>query len=165
VSESLAGTVIECLEFARKGGVLDRSVGLDELPRLADLLETKAGFLSVRIEGWRDDEGKSWLQLNITGEPLLCCQRCLGGVRFPLRISSRLRLMAQGEDWPDEDLADDSADAIAAEPALVVLSLVEDEVLLALPIAPRHEQCEAPAADAAGNESLPFAALIALKKQ
>jgi uncharacterized protein len=164
VSESLAGTVIECLEFARIGGVLERSVGLDELPRLADLLATKAGFLSVRIEGWRDAEGKSWLLLNITGEPLLCCQRCLGGVSFSLGISSRLRLIAQGEAWPDDDLADDSADAIAAEPALAVLSLVEDEVLLALPIAPRHEQCEAPAAGAEGNGSSPFAALIALKQ-
>ena len=155
---------MDCLEFARSSGVLERSVGLDELPRLADVLSTTDGFLSVRLEGWRDDEGKSWLQLDIAGEPVLCCQRCLGGVKFPLAIKCRLQLIAPGEDWPDDDLEDDSADAITAETALTVLSLVEDEVLLALPIAPRHEECESPSAGASGHGSSPFAALAALKK-
>jgi uncharacterized protein len=164
VSDSIAGTVIDCLEFARSGGVLDRSVGLGELPRLADLLTTTAGVLSVRLEGWRDEQGKSWLQLDIAGEPVLRCQRCLGGVKFPLSIRSRLQLIAPGEDWPDDDLVDDDADAIEAEAALAVLPLIEDEVLLALPIAPRHEQCEAPSANASVPGSSPFAALVALKK-
>ncbi|MCX7149248.1 MAG: YceD family protein, partial [Rhodocyclales bacterium] len=165
VSDLIAGTVIDCLEFARSGGVLDRNVGLDELPRLADLLTTTAGVLSIRLEGWRDKQGKSWLQVDIAGEPVLRCQRCLGGVKFPLGIRSRLQLIAPGEEWPDDDLVDDSADAIEAEKALVVLPLIEDEVLLALPIAPRHEQCESPSANACGQGPSPFAVLAALKKQ
>ena len=94
--------------------MLERSISLDELPRLADVLATTAGYMSVRLEGLRDDAGKSWLQVDIVGEPVLCCQRCLGGVKFPLAISSRLQLMAPGEEWPDDDLVDDSADAIEA---------------------------------------------------
>lgn len=164
MSDSIAGTVIDGLEFARSGGLLDRSVGLNELPRLADVLTTTEGFLSVRLEGRRDDQGKSWLQLDVAGEPVLCCQRCLGGVMFPLGIHSSLQLIAPGEDWPDDDLVDDSADAIAAEGELNVLSLIEDEVLLALPIAPRHEQCESPSANASGHGPSPFSALAALKK-
>ncbi len=164
LSDSIVGTVIDCLEFSRNGGVLERSVGFDELPRLADLLTTTVGRLSVRLEGWRDDVGKSWLRLDVVGEPVLCCQRCLGGVSFPLEIRSRLQLIAPGEDWPDDDLVDDSADAIAADEALVLLSLIEDEVLLALPIAPRHEQCESPLASASTHGASPFAALAALKK-
>ena len=134
-----------------------------ELPRLADVLTTTEGFLSVRLEGWRDEQGKSWLQLDVAGEPVLCCQRCLGGVKFPLAIKSRLQLIAPGEDWPDDDLEDDSADAIAAEGELNVLSLIEDEVLLALPIAPRHEHCESPSANASEHGSSPFSALAAFK--
>ena len=164
VSDPVAGVVIDCLEFARAGGVLERRVGLDALPRLADLLSTTAGSLSIRLEGWRDGEGKSWLQLAITGELVLCCQRCLGGVKLPLAIESRLQLIAPGEDWPDDDLVDDSGDAIAADKVLPVLSLIEDEVLLALPIAPRHGQCQLPQANAGEQESSPFAMLAALKK-
>ncbi len=81
-----------------------------------------------------------------------------------MRIKSRLQLMAPGEEWPDDDLADDSADAIEAEKDLAVLSLIEEEVLLALPIAPRHEQCEPPSGSTAETGPLPFAALAALKK-
>lgn len=164
MSDSIAGTVIDGLEFARNCGVLDRTVGLDKLPRLSDLLAAKMGLLSVRLEGWRDGEGNSWLQLDVTGEPELCCQRCLGGVKFPLLIRSRLRLVAPGEVWPDDDLVDDSSDAIEAGKVLDVLSLIEDEVLLALPIAPRHEHCESPSAGAEEQGSSPFAALAVMKK-
>ncbi|MCE9571252.1 MAG: YceD family protein [Rhodocyclales bacterium] len=163
MSESIAGTVLDSLEFARSGGVLERIVRLDELPRLADLLITTDGFLSLRLTGWRDND-KSWLQLDVAGELVLCCQRCLDGVRFPLEIRSRLRLMAPGEEWPDDDLVDDSADAVEAEKELAVLSLMEDEVLLALPIAPMHEKCDPPSADAGKHGPSPFASLAALKK-
>jgi hypothetical protein len=67
------------------------------------------------VDGRRDAEGKSWLLLDVEGAPELRCQRCLGGLRHELRIKSRLQLVGPGEEWPDEDLADDSADAIEAE--------------------------------------------------
>ena len=44
-----------------------------------------------------------------------------------------------------------------------VAQLVEDEVLLALPVAPRHERCGLPGAAAAGEQIHPFATLAALK--
>jgi uncharacterized protein len=72
--------------------------------------------------------------------------------------------LAPGEEWPDDDLADDSADSMDADQELSVLSLIEDEVLLALPIAPMHEICDSPLADAGRNRASPFAALAALKK-
>ena len=57
---------------------------------------------------------------------------------------------------------------LALEPALDLQSLVEDELLLALPLVPRHEVCPEPlplepepAAPAAAH---PFAALAALKR-
>lgn len=164
VSDSIAGPVIDPLEFARKGGRLEREVGLHELPRLIDVLSTTAGSLSVLLVGWRDEEGGSWLQLDIAGEPDLLCQRCLGGVKFPLLVSSRLQLIAPGGVWPDDELEEDGFDAIDAGQELAVLSLIEDEVLLALPIAPRHEKCDSPLASASEHGSSPFSALAALKK-
>lgn len=165
VSKAIAGAVLDCLEFARTGGVFERRIELGELPRLADVLAVATGSLAVRIEGWRDAEGKSWLQLDVAGVPALRCQRCLGEVELPLQISSRLRLVAPGEAWPDDELDDDSADAIDAGEELSVSSLVEDEVLLALPIAPRHESCASPAGVATEHGASPFAALAALKSR
>lgn len=163
-SVSLGETVIDSLEFARSGSSLRRCVGIGSFSRLSDLLVSTEGSLDIRLDGRRDAEGKSWLLLQVEGAPEVRCQRCLRGLRHELRIESRLQLVGPGEEWPDEDLADDSADAIEAEKELKVLSLVEEEVLLALPIAPRHESCEVPAAGTAGKETSPFAVLAALKK-
>jgi uncharacterized protein len=41
--------------------------------------------------------------------------------------------------------------------------LQEEEILLALPIAPRHDRCEPPAAATASKEASPFAQLARLK--
>jgi hypothetical protein len=65
VSDSLAGTVIDSLEFARSGASLQRSVAFDALPRLADLLVATEGNLVFRLDGRRDAEGKSWLLLEV----------------------------------------------------------------------------------------------------
>lgn len=165
---NLVGTVVDSLEFARDGGVLDGMLKIADLPRLADVLAATGGNLAVRLEGQRviaSDGGRSfWLILAVEGALSLVCQRCLSGVEFPLTLESRLQLVAPGQPWPDEDLADDDTDAIAADKQLSLLALVEEEVLLALPIAPMHEECEPPGAARDGHELSPFAALAALKK-
>jgi uncharacterized protein len=162
-SATLAPTVIDSLTFTRGGGQIAGLVSLARLPRLAGDALAPEGGLVVELRGWRDDEGKSWLDLRIRGDVLTHCQRCLESVTLPLRIDSRLQLIAPGEAWPDDDLADDAADAIAADRAMDVLALVEDEVLLALPVAPLHARCALPAAVERTGAS-PFAALAALKK-
>ncbi len=159
-----APTVIDSLAFAQDGRASEGAVSLTDLPRLAGELLEQRGSLGVRLRGWRDEEGKHWLHLVVQGNVLVQCQRCLEGVDLPLGIDAVLQLIAPGEAWPDDELIDDEADAIAADQALDVLSLIEDEVLLALPIAPLHGQCELPPVAGNGFELSSFAALAALKK-
>jgi uncharacterized protein len=122
------------------------------------------GELAVDLQGWRDDEGKSWLRLRIGGELVVSCQRCLESMLWPLSIDSLLQVVAPGEAWPDEDLTDDAAEAIEADTAMDVVALVEDEVLLALPVVLMHAQCTLPLAATDVGES-PFAMLAALKQR
>ncbi len=70
-------------------------------------------------------------------------------------------------EWPADELEADDCEAIPASRELSLLSLVEEEVLLALPIVPRHAECQLPAdvgAEEEENEPSPFAALAGLKK-
>ena len=60
---------------------------------------------------------------------------------------------------------DDTLDAVMADPAFDVLALIEDEVLLGLPMAPRHAHCEADIRPAGSGKPNPFAALAALKRK
>jgi uncharacterized protein len=158
-----AGPVVDSPDFARHGGSLNGSVAVAELSRLADQLADPAGSLAFELHGMRDEEGKSFLELRITGSVNLRCQRCLSPLLYPVAIESTLMLVAPGEEWPDEELEDDGIDAIEASHELAVLSLVEDEVLLAVPVAPRHEVCALPAKLEAEPRPSPFAALAKLK--
>jgi len=154
---------IDSLEFARDGRSIAGEVALKELGRLADVLVDDAGALAVEVDGGRDRDGKAFIGLRVQGNLTLRCQRCLQPLVLAIDIDSRLMLVAPGEPWPDEELTDDRIDAIEASRELAVLPLVEDEVLLALPIVARHEDCRPPLAAETESKPSPFAALARLK--
>lgn len=156
-------TVIDSPDFARHAGSLHGSVSVARLTRLADQLVDQAGSLVFELHGVRDDEGKSFLTLRVAGKLMLRCQRCLAAMPYEVAIDSKLLLVAPGEQWPEEELEDDRMDAIEASRELAVLALVEDEVLLALPVVPRHEKCALPVATETQSRPSPFAALAKLK--
>lgn len=131
------------------------------LARLAEVADGEA--LACRVEGERDKEGKSWLKLEVSGRLALVCQRCLGAMEFPLQVENRLLLVPPGQPWPEDELSEDGYDAVEAEKEMALLPLIEEEVLLALPIAPRHENCLIPAV-ATGQEPSPFAVLAKFRK-
>ena len=90
------------------------------------------------------------------------CLRCLGPMRWPVHIENRVRL---ARDDADLDVADEEGvDAIPASQELNVAELVEDELLLQWPIAPRHDvhgmtQCATELPAGGGQAIHPFAAL------
>lgn len=155
---------IDSLEFARERRRLAGDFAISCLPRVVDLLAGDQGSLSWMARGECDSEGKAFLFLEIVGDLQLKCQRCLGALSHALTIKSRLRLVPEGSSWPDEELEDDQVDPIEACEDQSLLSLIEDEILLALPIAPRHQDCAIPGYDDGSAAVSPFAALATLKK-
>lgn len=160
------GYVIDSLSFAREGRRLDGEVEVGSLLRLADALADSSGSLRFVVSGDSDADGDFYLVLTVSGILALCCQRCLEPYQFPISVERRFLLVAAGKEWPDDELADDSFDAIAVEYEMDVAALVEQEVVLALPLAPRHDICAVPrAADERDKmNSSAFAALVALKR-
>lgn len=106
-----------------------------------------------------------WLHLHVTTLAWPTCQRCLQPFSQTLEIERALRFVASEAEAEALD-ADSEDDVLALEPAFDLRTLVEDELLLAWPIVPRHEQCSAPqhhAGDDGRAAAVPFAALAALK--
>jgi uncharacterized protein len=161
---AIAGAIINSLAFAREGKRLNGRIPLSELPRLANVLVDTDGVVDCEIAGEQDRDGPAYLVLRLAGSLTLRCQRCLETVVEPLAVTNRFLLVPPGQPWPDEELAEDAFDAIAAEKEMALLPLIEDEVLLALPIAPRHKTCDAPVPFVEENEPSPFAVLRKLKK-
>jgi uncharacterized protein len=118
-----------------------------------------------------DGSTRPALHLSARAALPLTCQRCLEPVTVPVHIDAHFIFM------PDEASAaalDETSedDVLALTDALDLHALIEDELLLAQPLVPRHEQCPHEVKlsardagfDAAGQDKAhPFAALAKLK--
>ena len=157
--------VIDGLEFAGRGNKVSGSIAIAELSRVVDYLVSVEGALDCEVQGERSEDGGGHLELEltVTGTMQLRCQRCLQALALPLQVHKRLRLVVAGKEWPEEDVEDEGFDAIEASREMVVGELIEDEVLLALPISPRHEVCDTPVIKDTKQDASPFAVLRKLK--
>ncbi len=155
--------ISDCLAFAREGRVLEGTLAVSSLERLHDLLAEVSGEIVFRLQGCKGKRGEPMLHLQATGVLPLSCQRCLEAIRFDLDIDSRLELVPEDSELSQDELEDDTRDFLPVAGALEVAELVEDEVLLALPVAPRHERCGLPGAVGVSERIAPFAALAGLK--
>jgi uncharacterized protein len=155
--------VIDSLAFAREAGSLQGDLRIASLTRALDLLADSAGHLAYRVEGRVGPGNRPQLQLQVDGMLSLCCQRCLEGVEYPLAVRSLLEFVENEDDLTQEEIEDDSRDFLPAQKELDVAALIEDEIILALPTAPRHESCALPKAGQGSAKISPFSVLTGLK--
>ena len=159
-------TVIDSLEFARAGQALRGSLPLAGLTRLKDSLADAHGTVEFEVKGGHDARHRPILTVAIHGMLHLQCQRCLEVLDHPLQVLNTLLLVATGGAAAGE-LEDEDTEWIGASRELDVATLVEDEILLGLPYAPRHEEgaCRPLGTAAAeGAAASAFARLAALKR-
>ncbi len=157
--------IADPFRFAKESGQLAGSVPLVALGRLGDLLLDRVGDVAYTLGGEIAADGQPSLRLTATGIFRMRCQRCLGEMEWVLDLESVLRLVKPGAEIPDEELEIDEFDVIEANADMDVLALVEDEILLAVPVVPRHDSCDAPRPLGGDEKQSPFAAIAALRKQ
>jgi uncharacterized protein len=152
-------------EFARRGAVLEAEVPAGGFARLADQLRPAGVKHAVKyhVAGERLND-KEFLVVAVQADMVLGCQRCLGDVVCPVEAHTRFLLVREGDELPDEDLAEDDFDPIHANRNFDVLALVEDELLLSLPLAPMHEDCSVATEGQQNDLASPFAVLGKLKR-
>ena len=173
-------TRLDARRFAQAGGHLEGSLAAADLKRLAADLHAAAPAGSV---AWQADgelrqssDGAApavWLHLQAQTVVPLTCQRCLGAVETPLIVDRWYRFVAtEAQAEAEDDAAEE--DLLALEPRPDLMAVLEDELLMALPLVPMHETCPQPLPssagalpDAGGEEAArenPFQALSRLKK-
>jgi uncharacterized protein len=168
---------IDLLEFAQTGqamsGVLDLAVCerlADQLAELADALQSAAQrAIAYRVAGGHDAQGRPTVTIAFDGDVPLVCQRCLQPFAFRLASESTMCLAASERQLAAWD--DDEVEAILAVSPVVFRELLEDELLLCLPYAPRHAEGECPGGGARPETQTnvaiahPFQGLAQLKKR
>lgn len=129
--------------FCRERRSWEVRADVAEFPRLAR--EFTQGTLFCRVVGRADQRGGLSLQVTVSGEVGLVCQRCLGGMSHVVEIERTLHLARSEAELERLDALPDG-DAIQAGETLGLVELVEDEVLLSLPLAAMHPEGECPSA-------------------
>lgn len=166
--------------LARSGAELAATTSLENLDRL--LLECAPSVAPGSLEAvtwcaraeYRPVLGgvdRLWLHLSATHRLPQQCQRCLLVVQTPLSVDRWFRFVADEATAAQEDELSDE-DVLVLAPDFDLLALLEDELLMALPLVPKHDVCpvevktEVVDGDfqvAQTDKPHPFAALAVLK--
>jgi len=159
---------IDLWQLALDSGRLAGELALAALPRLG-ALNVADGRVGVDLAAGVDDCGQRFLKGRFRAELELVCQRCLGPLRLPVEVAVELGLVRSEAETGR--LPARYEPLLVPEDGVVVADLVEDELLLALPQIPRHEDlraCEAggylapDGAPAEAERRRPFSVLASL---
>ncbi len=147
-------------------------VDLADMPELADSLANDDARLHYTVTARLDARRRKVVSCIIEGFVFLTCQSSLEAFRHEISIADALVLVDRESELPPIEEEGDAEDYVVADGPIDVLDLVEEAVLLALPMVPRKPGLKEPQGDpkaaarttAAPKES-PFAALERLRKK
>ena len=174
---------IEPLRLARSQRLMQGRLPLSRMPRLAESLEDATGDIDVELEFDVDSSGIAWVKGHLTCTLSLCCQRCMQTLAMPVDTTFKLAMIESEVEI--ERLGEEYEPLLLNDSLVSVAELVEDELLLSLPLVPKHETDNCNSADFndshnesdSHNEELiethseseqkknPFAALADLKRK
>lgn len=144
--------IVDAEVCARAGGTIARRFSAAELPRLREAGGQDVAAIEARFQ-FSQFDGRPAVAGELHGTVVLTCQRCMRPVTVGIEDSFQVLLVeAERSDEPG-----------GYEPVVVKASrldlgwLAEEQVLLALPLVPRHanEDCaarETAAAEVVGND-------------
>lgn len=162
---------IDAPKWADREAVIEEIVPLQSFARLCEDAASVEGEVSVACRIYRDTQGLIVLQGKLATAMQLVCQRCLDPVAVAVDADIQLRLLRNEEQA--ERLADDADYLLQDEEGRIALAdVLEDELILSLPLVALHDDCEPQAVNVVDDESAevetpvrenPFQVLAGLK--
>ena len=168
---------LDIAAFADDGGALEGELAQAAFGRLSTSLLALPGDVTPSAVPWQAEGEKRraagatpelWLHLRAQTTVTLECQRCLQPMTEALALDRWFRFAADEDEAARLDEASEE-DVLVASRAFDLQELLEDELILALPLVPRHAVCPEPLPQLAADEGdaaapNPFAALAALRR-
>jgi uncharacterized protein len=154
---------------------LEGEFPLAVMVRLSSLLGACGATVAFTLSSGVDEQGLRFLTGHAATQVQMVCRRCLGLVDVPLAVDFKLGLVRSEDET--RSLPEYYDPLVVSEGSIVLSELIEDELILALPIAAMHEKacpCKAQVFSStnAGEEEAecakgpgPFAVLSALLKK
>jgi len=163
---------IDPFRLAEAGAQLSGRLPLRQFSRLRELLADDSGELEVKLDFDVDELGVPIVQGNASAFLALTCQRCLGSYEFPVNAQIALAWVKTAQEADKLPLRYEPY--VVEETPLTLNDVIEDELLLALPQIPMHDEADCPASkllkqgnkvtDEPEPKENPFAVLAKLKR-
>jgi len=161
---------LELQPWAMAGGATTQSTPLANLSRVAQACLPPAEGQLPLCEWYLQSQlrhpdtlNQLWLHLKASLLVEQTCQRCLLPMQVELAVDRHFRFVADEATALAED-DDCEEDLLSPAPELTLQTLLEDELLLAMPLIPRHATCDKPLSQAPSQDlPHPFAALAGMK--
>ena len=156
---------INNIDFAARNQTLKGEILLDQMQRLNELLapcepESKSRVI-FNLTGVSKKHQLPSLHLQLEASLPMCCQRCLEVMEVPIKLAFEYVVCAEMPESIDEV---DDVDWVEPSHHMDLVTLIEDELLVALPIAPLHSgECKQLKLES-GERVNPFSVLKQLKK-
>jgi uncharacterized protein len=168
--------IIDNLAFAKRNERISGELNLSDCGRLSTLLAADlnkalssykpSASIAFNLSGRSGSHGQAFLSLSLQVNLSCLCQRCLNEMPLKLDLSFDYQISDIAE--ADLMLAElDEPDDIDLQPIcqhMDVVALIEDELIMAMPIAPVHDQACASLSNQSGEKPNPFAVLKTLIK-
>src|SRR4051794_25599231 len=133
---------IDGFEFATAGATQEGTLSISSFPRLQEVLVSDQGEAAYTLSGVRHERGRPSLRLKVRATLGLRCERCLRPLAHEVDTDEILVLAASQAEIDADPVTVDMPSRVVAGKEMAVRQLVEDELILALPYAARHEDCE-----------------------
>jgi uncharacterized protein len=146
---------LDVFEFARSGRQAAGVVRVSQLPRMLNEVpaevsaEQRDTAFTWQAEGSAQTELQEdgteglqpYLRLAVHGVAWLECQRCLTPYEQALNVDATYRIVATEAEAEEFPLDEDEVEVIVGSRQFDLVDLIEDELLLSLPLIPKHEVC------------------------
>ena len=160
---------IDIRRFAESGRHLEGEISLEDCPRLKQVASAGEDPIAFVLDFEKQHDGRLVIHGDIHGQVVQECQRCLQPATIDLNCEVSIGVVGSEA---EAELLPDGLDPVIVEDELNLIELIEDELLLALPIVPAHEHCDLPESILSGEDhnteppkrENPFAVLASLKK-
>jgi uncharacterized protein len=168
--------LIDNIVFSKNSDRIEGKLSLHDCPRLEELMQStnlsndsnisQEGLISYILQGMTDAFGQHILQLSINCDLTTLCQRCLNAMPLKLILNFNY-LIGEVSDTDAEEVDVDNTDDYDLQQenkAMDLIALIEDEIIMAMPIAPMHEDGCTAIIMKSGENPNPFAVLKGLIK-
>ena len=164
MSDQQLPKLINPIRLAEKHTTLQGTLSLADMSRLKELLADTTGEVSVILDFNRDENHNVFIHLKANTALMLQCQRCMENFSFPLSIDILLHPV---KDETKAFQMKNYETFLMKDELIALQDMIEDEILLNLPLVAKHAQNVCPVVLSTSTENpieSPFKELSKLKK-